>query len=172
MGGEQSGTFPSTTPPTLEEIRAWQVGSKGPPEICLCCGTKFDDGPHRMHGPYNSGPYPYVCEDCWSKPYLFFPDKEVTEDGLTRVPRSEQLESRKTSVEFAVLGSAVRLYVAPEAALEGEIVELDLTALKLDSNNVRFRDRRRALEDSEVEDRREAGDLRAPIQRDPKSTRL
>lgn len=105
-----------------------------------------------MHGPYNSGPYPYVCEDCWSRPYLFFPDKEITEDGLTRVPRSEQLESRKTSVEFAVVGSRVRLYVAPEAALEGEIVELELTALKLDSNNVRFRDRRRALEDSELED--------------------
>lgn len=152
MGGEQSGTLTPPTPSTLKEIQARQVESKGLPTICLCCGTKFDDGPHRIHGPYKSGPYVFVCEDCWSKPYLFFPDKEITEDGLTRVPRSERLESRKTSIEFAVVGSAVRLYVAPEAALEGEIVELELAALKLDSSNVRFRDRKRALEDSELED--------------------
>jgi hypothetical protein len=83
---------------------------------------------------------------------MFFPDKEITEEGLTTVPRSEELESQKTSVEFAVLGSTVRLYVSPEAALEGEIVELELATLKLDSNNVRFRDRKRALEDYELEE--------------------
>jgi hypothetical protein len=105
-----------------------------------------------MRGPYDSGPYVYVCQECWSKPFLFFPDKEITEDGLTRVPRSEELEYQKTSVGFAVLGSTVRLYVSPEAALEGEIVELGLAALRLDSSNVRFRDRKRALEDRELEE--------------------
>jgi hypothetical protein len=105
-----------------------------------------------MHGPYSTGPYVYVCEDCWSKPYLFFPDKEITDDGLTRVPRSAQTESRKTSVEFAVLGASVRLSVAPDAAIEGEVVKLDLPQLRLDSNNVRFRDRRRALDDHELEE--------------------
>jgi hypothetical protein len=118
----------------------------------LCCGIRFDDGPHRIRGPYKTGPYIYVCEECWRKEYLFFPDKEITEDGLTRVPRVEPLESRKTLVEFAKIGSTVKLFVNPNAALEGEIVEVNLTALTLDSNNVRFRDRKRALDDQELEE--------------------
>lgn len=152
MAGEQSGTLPSPTPITSEDVRAWQIGSKGPPTVCLCCGTKFDDGPHKLRGPYNSGPYIYVCDGCWSKPFLFFPDKEITEDGLTKVPRIVELESRKTAVEFSALGSTVRLFVTPEAALDGQIVEIELNGLSLDSNNVRFRDRKRALEDHELEE--------------------
>lgn len=113
---------------------------------------RFDDGSHRIRGPYKTGPYIYVCEECWARPYLFFPDKEITEDGLTRVPRAEPLESRRTSVEFAVVGSTVKLFVNPNAALEGEIVQIDLSALTLDSNNVRFRDRKRALDDEELEE--------------------
>ena len=108
---------------------------------------------HRMRGPYRTGPYVYVCEECWRRPYLFFSDKEVTEDGLTKVPpRSAQCESRENSMESAVVGSTVKLFVDPRAALEGEIVQLDLAVIRLDSNNVRFRDRRRALEDYELEE--------------------
>lgn len=152
MAGEQSGTIPSPTPITLDDVRAWQIGSKGPPTVCLCCGARFDDGPHKLRGPYSSGPYIYVCEDCWGKPFLFFPDKEITEEGLTKAPRGLELDSRKTAVQFAVVGATVKLYVSPEAALQGEIVETDLNALTLDSNNVRFRDRKRALDDHELED--------------------
>jgi hypothetical protein len=114
--------------------------------------VRFDDGSHRIRGPYKTGPYIYVCEECWARPYLFFSDKEITEDGLTRVPRAEPLEARKTSVEFAVVGSTVKLFVNPNAALEGEIVQIELSALTLDSNNVRFRDRKRALDDEELEE--------------------
>jgi DNA-binding MarR family transcriptional regulator len=104
-----------------------------------------------MRGPYRTGPYIYVCQECWGRPYLFFPDKEITEDGLTKIPRAEP-ESRKTAVEFARVGKTVKLFVNPNAALQGEIVQIELAALRLDSNNVRFRDRKRALEDEELEE--------------------
>ena len=72
---------------------------------------------------------------------------------MTRPLRTkENFESRKTTVEYAVIGSTVKLFVNPNAALEGEIVQVDLSALTLDSNNVRFRDRKRALEDFELEE--------------------
>lgn len=29
-----------------------------------------------MRGPYASSPYIYVCQECWGRPYLFFPDKD------------------------------------------------------------------------------------------------
>jgi hypothetical protein len=51
-----------------------------------------------------------------------------------------------------VSGSAVHFSITPESALEGEIAEVELSSLKLDSNNVRFRDRRRALDDKEIEE--------------------
>ena len=62
------------TPPPADD--AWQIGSDKPPVICQCCGQKFDDSGHKRKGPFTSGPYVYVCEWCWSKPYLYFPDKE------------------------------------------------------------------------------------------------
>src|SRR6266581_1591989 len=54
---------------------AWQIGSVSPPTICLCCGSRFDEDKHKMRGPYDAGPYRYVCEWCWKKSYMFFPDK-------------------------------------------------------------------------------------------------
>jgi len=59
----------------LESGLDWQIGSKSPPKVCLCCGTPFDDKEHRMRGPYLTMPYIWVCEWCWRKPYLFFPDR-------------------------------------------------------------------------------------------------
>lgn len=55
---------------------AWQVGSKSPPTVCLCCGMKFDESKRRMRGPYLTSPYLYVCQVCWENHYLFFPDKD------------------------------------------------------------------------------------------------
>lgn len=55
------------------ELLTWQIGSRKPPRVCLCCGEKFDKVRKQM-GPYK-GPYIWVCSECWEKPYLFFPDK-------------------------------------------------------------------------------------------------
>src|SRR5438552_15462320 len=57
----------------------WQVGSKAPPKFCLCCGQPFGEGRERR-GPYK-GPYMWVCQSCWARPHLFFPDKPVTPAG-------------------------------------------------------------------------------------------
>ena len=63
----------------MSEIEAWQIGSSAPPSVCLCCGMKFDDGKHKIRGPYLKMPYIWVCQWCWEKDYLFFPDKKMKE---------------------------------------------------------------------------------------------
>jgi hypothetical protein len=55
----------------------WQVGSLTPPGSCLCCGKEIDHADHLLMGPYERGPYRYVCKACWSLPFLFFPDKTL-----------------------------------------------------------------------------------------------
>lgn len=37
-------------------------------------------------GPYENGPYRYVCARCWKLPFLFFPDKELARCGECWVP--------------------------------------------------------------------------------------
>src|SRR2546425_12778967 len=64
---------------------AWQIGSASPPTVCLCCGSRFDEDKHKMRGPYDNGPYRYVCEWCWKKSYMFFPDKVQKEGAETPV---------------------------------------------------------------------------------------
>jgi len=59
----------------------WQIGSKAPSKVCLCCGLPFTESRQRR-GPY-SGPYIWVCTDCWSRPHLFFPDKT---ESVSEVP--------------------------------------------------------------------------------------
>ena len=151
MDGEQSGELPPRTSIAVANLRASKVAAQTEPGSCPCCGAGFDDGPHRIHGPYSAGPYVYVCEDCWSRSYLFFPDKEIREDGLTRVPRSASLEKHGQATEFAVLGSTIRFSITPQSVLEGEVVGVGLSALKLDPSNVRFHDRKEPLDDEEIE---------------------
>lgn len=56
---------------------AWQIGSLRPPHVCLCCGLSFDNRARNIMGPYDKGPYRYICLRCWKLPFLFFPDKEL-----------------------------------------------------------------------------------------------
>ena len=63
-----------------DDTEAWQIGSKNPPRMCLCCGIRFDDAEKKRRGPYENMPYLYVCQSCWATPYLFFPDKELAEE--------------------------------------------------------------------------------------------
>lgn len=66
------------------QLAAWQIGSKRPPKVCLCCGASFDSE-RRITGPHE-GPYIWVCSVCWSLPTLFFADKVVSEDGSRAMP--------------------------------------------------------------------------------------
>ena len=65
---------------------AWQIGSTGPPKVCLCCGLPFDRKTRELKGPYLHGPYIWVCKWCWRKPFLFFPDKILGKDGKSWLP--------------------------------------------------------------------------------------
>ena len=69
-----------------EDTEMWQIGSKNPPRMCLCCGIRFDDGDKKRRGPYENMPYLYVCQSCWATPYLFFPDKELADCGECWLP--------------------------------------------------------------------------------------
>src|SRR5206468_1582128 len=57
---------------TVTDLFTWQIGSERPPNVCLCCGLAFDEGERKIHGPYRTGPYIWVCEACWNLPFLFF----------------------------------------------------------------------------------------------------
>ncbi len=59
----------------VDDLLSWQIGSKRPPRVCLCCGLRFNEGDREIKGPYRTGPYIWVCKVCWELPYLFFPDK-------------------------------------------------------------------------------------------------
>jgi len=76
----------------LEE--KYKVEKKANDRVCLCCGSPFDDNGHRRKGPYRTGPYKYVCEWCWQKSFLYFPDKEVSlKNGLARPARPKRWTS-------------------------------------------------------------------------------
>jgi hypothetical protein len=49
-------------------------------QLCLCCGLEDEEN---LRGPYEQNPYKIVCERCWSKPFLHFPDKVIGKDGLS-----------------------------------------------------------------------------------------
>ena len=55
------------------DLFTWQIGSRVPPKVCLCCGRAISAERERK-GPYK-GPYIWVCSECWANPFLFFPDK-------------------------------------------------------------------------------------------------
>jgi len=69
-------------------VQAWQIGSQEPPTVCLCCGSKFDDEEHKRKGPYPTSPYVYVCQNCWEKSYLYFPDKVLGAFGSRQSPET------------------------------------------------------------------------------------
>ncbi len=79
---------------------AWQIGSTGPPQVCLCCGLPFDRKTRILKGPYLHGPYIWVCSWCWRKPFLFFPDKVLSKNGKGWIPprKDKPLVTTRNSV--------------------------------------------------------------------------
>ena len=131
---------------TSVDLDAWQIGSSGPPAMCLCCGTKFDEGKHKMRGPYLEMPYIWVCEWCWKKDYLFFPDKEMFAKITERtVPEpNEPIRQRRR-------GGTLQLSIVPERQINLKQVYKNVTDLHFDIKNPRFRHLGRIETEDDVE---------------------
>ena len=56
--------------------------------VCFCCGSRLNE--NKM-GPYDLGPYRIVCDECWSNPFLHFPDKKIGKDGFSYPSKQEKI---------------------------------------------------------------------------------
>lgn len=131
---------------TSIDLDAWQIGSAGPPAMCLCCGAKFDDGLHRMRGPYLEMPYIWVCQWCWEKPYLFFPDKEVfSKSAIQGTPEVTPLPRRKPG------GGTLQLSIVPEREIQLKQVYRNVADLHFDVRNPRLRHLGKLQREEDVE---------------------
>src|SRR3989442_920789 len=119
---------------TSIDLDAWQIGSSGPPAVCLCCGMKFDDGTHQMRGPYLEMPYIWVCQWCWEKPYLFFPDK-VIPAGIESSASGETLPVPRSMRS----GGTLQLSIVPERTIKTKLVYRKVSALRFDIKNPRLK---------------------------------
>ena len=84
----------------------WQIGSVTAPSTCLCCGLQIGDDGRNLKGPYERGPYRYVCSECWELPFLFFPDKVVAACGECWIPagRSRHTHPKASAPRGARIG--------------------------------------------------------------------
>ena len=120
---------------TSIDLGAWQIGSSGPPAMCLCCGAKFDEGEHRIRGPYLEMPYIWVCQWCWEKPYLFFPDKEA----FTNVPVQVATETSPPPRKRRSGGGALQVSIVPDKEIRLKQVNMKVRDLHFDIRNPRLR---------------------------------
>jgi hypothetical protein len=143
----------------------WQVGSKTPPRVCLCCGFPFDTIKRKIMGPYNGSPYIWLCSDCHSKDFLHSPDKEFTKIDLKGVivnmKKSAKTTRNENVIQEKLLRSSDLSIISSEypglTNYEGKKIRIPLKYipvidLKLDSNNVRFRHISPNLSDMEMEE--------------------
>src|SRR2546425_8134249 len=122
---------------------AWQIGSITPPTVCLCCGSRFDDNIHKMRGPYDTGPYRYVCDWCWKKPYMYFPDKDNLHDATT---------AGIGPGDFLAEAPIVQLEVTNGRKLNARLVSVPVRLLRLNPNNPRVKHKAPDMVENEIED--------------------
>ena len=120
----------------LAENLAWQIGSNKPPTVCLCCGTRFDDLQHKRRGPYLSGPYIWVCQWCWEKEYLFFPDKENEFPFQTF---TNEIQERTLAEKQTLLNQKLPMRLATGKELQCDLRAVSLSDIRLDQKNVRLK---------------------------------
>lgn len=120
--------------PDSSPADAWQIGSDAPPVVCLCCGSKFDNEKYKRRGPYLEMPYIWVCQWCWDKPYLFFPDKVFNRNSDTPI-----FDERLLTPKHGSDGGTMHLSIAPERTLKTRLSHKSVSKLKLDLNNPRYR---------------------------------
>jgi hypothetical protein len=119
---------------TSVDLDAWQIGSAGPPAMCLCCGARFDEGKHKMRGPYLEMPYIWVCQWCWEKPYLFFPDKEAFVNSSMQMTAEPVPPPRKRK-----RGAELRVSIVPQKEIRLKQVNMKVKDLRFDIRNPRLR---------------------------------
>ncbi len=122
---------------------AWQIGSLRPPTVCLCCGSRFDGDEHKMRGPYDTGPYRYVCEWCWKKSYMFFPDKVQKEGAGTPVLDQNEILAKAPIIE---------LEVTRGRKIAARLVTVPIRRLRLSPNNPRVRRKSPSSDENEIEE--------------------
>jgi hypothetical protein len=142
----------------------WQVGSKVPPRVCLCCGIAFNSKDRKMMGPYYDAPYIWICKSCHSKDYLHSPDKVYSKFDLKSVvtgmnksiksTRNEQ--SANTKLSHYRSNETDRIFLgfadSNKTKIGTPLKYIPLADLKLDSNNVRFQHIGVNLTDAEIDE--------------------
>jgi hypothetical protein len=112
----------------------------------LCCGMKFDDGVHQRRGPYLEMPYIWVCQWCWAKPYLFFPDKDAFKKNATDTTLDAPVQRRRgRSV------GTLQLSIVPEREIQLRQVYKKIIDLHFDVKNPRLRHLGRLETEDDVE---------------------
>ncbi len=137
------GKLPLSMRDTNLASEAWQIGSLRPPTVCLCCGSRFDEDKHKMRGPYDTGPYRYVCEWCWKKSYMFFPDKVQKEGNGTPVLDQNEILDKAPVIE---------LEVTKGRKIAARLVTVPIRRLRLSPNNPRVRWKSPSTDENEIEE--------------------
>lgn len=96
-----------------------------------------------MRGPYETGPYRYVCEWCWKKSYMFFPDKVQKEASKRPVLDENEIMAKAPVVE---------LEVTKGRKIPARLVTVPIRQLRLSPTNPRIRHKLPSSEESEIED--------------------
>ncbi len=114
----------------MKDLFTWQIGSERPPNVCLCCGLSFDGKTRRVRGPYRTGPYIWVCEACWSLPFLFFPDKvaDIRQDGRYVLQDSGIMRRYLTSQRL--------IYPAPITEVGKSMDTIQVPVIRLEQKDV------------------------------------
>jgi hypothetical protein len=130
--------------PRILDTQTWQIGSQELPTVCLCCGTKFDTGEHSRKGPYPTGPYLYVCQSCWEKSYLYFPDKAPGAFGSFQSPETIIASDDQDVSSDKPMSKTTTQVIKNQRKSTGtilggvKVLQVSLSKLKLDPRNVRL----------------------------------
>lgn len=122
---------------------AWQIGSIAPPTVCLCCGSRFDEDQHKMRGPYETGPYRYVCQWCWKKSYMFFPDKIQRATNESPVINENEIMAKAPIVD---------LEITKGRKIAARLVTVPIRGLRFSQNNPRVRYKSSGSDENEIEE--------------------
>ena len=96
-----------------------------------------------MRGPYETGPYRYVCEWCWKKSYMFFPDK-----GKPGKEDAFYLDEK----EILATAPVVELEVTNGRKVAAKLVTVPIRQLRLNPGNPRVRLRVSDPDEVEIEE--------------------
>jgi hypothetical protein len=99
-----------------------------------------------MRGPYLEMPYIWVCQWCWEKDYLFFPDKEM----FSKAKAETNIEPREAPLRRHT-GGTLQLSIVPERQIKLRQVEKKVSDLHFDVRNPRLRHLGRLESENDVE---------------------